>query len=268
VFDPILLPAFNPGPMTGDGNNTYLIVGAGGSAALVDAGVGEPRHLAAIDDALRSRQAQLTDVYVTHAHGDHALGAVALSRLHPQARFWKYLSPALDARYAVSWAPLADGEQVRAGDTSLKVLYTPGHAPDHVAFWHEETRTAFTGDLVVQGTTVMIAASKGGDLSEYLASLARILAMKASRLLPGHGPAIVDPETILNRYIEHRKRREQQVLAALGAGFDSVQAITESIYHGLPSALVPAAAENVRAHLDKLRREGRAGNGDDRWTLK
>jgi glyoxylase-like metal-dependent hydrolase (beta-lactamase superfamily II) len=268
VFDPILLPAFNPGPMTGDGNNTYLIVESGGGAALIDAGIGDPRHLAAIEDALRSRRAQLNDVYVTHAHGDHASGAVALSQAYPRARFSKYLSPAYDARYPISWLPLADGDEVPAGDTGVKVLYTPGHAPDHVAFWHEETRTAFTGDLVVQGTTVMIGASKGGDLSQYLASLARIMAMKASRLLPGHGPEIVDPETVLNRYIEHRQRREQQVLEALDAGFGTVQTITESIYHGLPPALMPAAAENVRAHLDKLRRDGRAGSDDDRWTLK
>ena len=188
MFDLILLPAFNPGPMTGDGNNTYLIVEPDGGAALIDAGIGDPRHLAAIEDALRARRAQLNDVYVTHAHGDHASGAVALAQAYPRARFSKYLSPAHDARYAVSWLPLGDGDEVPAGDTRLKVLYTPGHAPDHVAFWHEDTRTAFTGDLVVQGTTVTIAASKGGDLSQYLASLARVMAMKATRLLPGHGP--------------------------------------------------------------------------------
>jgi glyoxylase-like metal-dependent hydrolase (beta-lactamase superfamily II) len=148
------------------------------------------------------------------------------------------------------------------------VVFTPGHSPDHLAFWHETSGTVFTGDLVVANTTVVIVASKGGDLGEYLQSLERIRALKASTLLPAHGPDISNPDTILIRYAEHRQRREAQVADRLRRGVDTVQAITESIYHGLAPELMPAAAENVRAHLEKLKKEARVAQEQDRWRLK
>ena len=113
----------------------------------------------------------------------------------------------------------------------------------------------------------MIHTSRGGDLSEYLASLQRLQAMAPSRLLPAHGPIIDEPQKVLSAYIAHRLMREQQVVDALHAGRSTVQAIAESIYHGLAPALVPAAEENVRAHLEKLRREGRALESGGRWHV-
>jgi glyoxylase-like metal-dependent hydrolase (beta-lactamase superfamily II) len=80
---------------------------------------------------------------------------------------------------------------------SADALHTPGHSPDHLAFWHEPSRTIFTGDLVVRGSSVMIHWSRGGDLGQYLASLERLLALEPRRLLPAHGPAIDDPRAIL-----------------------------------------------------------------------
>jgi glyoxylase-like metal-dependent hydrolase (beta-lactamase superfamily II) len=253
--------------MTGQGNNTYLLVRAGGSAALIDAGVGDRRHLEALAHALALEHARLDEVLVTHAHGDHARGAGALAQAYPGARFRKHPWPEEDARYGVEWLPLQDGERVGTGDDRLTVLFTPGHSPDHLAFWHEASRTVFAGDLVVPGTTVVIGASKGGDMTQYLASLERIRRIDPERLLPAHGPEVTDVETLLDRYVEHRLQRERDVLAALAEGRETVQAITESIYHGLPPALMPAAAENVLAHLEKLRRERRARNERDRWLI-
>jgi glyoxylase-like metal-dependent hydrolase (beta-lactamase superfamily II) len=253
--------------MTGEGNNTYLIAAPNGNATLIDAGVGDPRHLAALDAALGERGARLAEVLVTHAHGDHASGAAAIAHAYPHARFRKILWPVQDARYAAPWEALADEQIVQAGDTELRVVFTPGHSPDHISFWHQDTHTAFTGDLAVLGTTVVIAATKGGDMRQYLASLERIRSLRPARLLPAHGEQISDAETVLARYVEHRERREQQVLASVEAGHDTVPAITENIYHGLPSALMPAAAENVLAHLMKLLHDGRARNEHDRWLL-
>jgi glyoxylase-like metal-dependent hydrolase (beta-lactamase superfamily II) len=263
--DPILLPAHNPGPMTGPGNNTYLVGGARGSAALIDAGVGEPQHLMDIAAALGS--GRLDAVLVTHWHRDHAAGSPAIAAAHPSAVFSKLPWPDEDAQYDVPWRPLGDDDVVHAGGEALRALHTPGHSPDHLAFWHESSGTIFTGDLVVQGSSVMIHWSRGGDLGQYLASLERLLALAPRRLLPAHGPAIDDPRAILAGYIEHRLRRERQVVHALRAGRASVQAIAESIYDGLSPALMPAARENVRAHLEKLKVEGRATDEDGRWQL-
>jgi glyoxylase-like metal-dependent hydrolase (beta-lactamase superfamily II) len=251
--------------MTGAGNNTYLIARDEGDAALIDAGVGEAEHLRDLDAALASRRARLTRVLVTHGHRDHAAGAPELARAHRAARFAKLPWPGQDEQYDVVWQPLADGEAIDAGGEPLLVLHTPGHSPDHVVFWHAATRTVFSGDLVVLGSSVMIHTSRGGNLAQYLASLARIQALEPARLLPAHGAAIEHPARVLAAYVAHRLEREQQVIASLAAGHVTVQAIAESIYHGLAPALLPAAQENVRAHLDKLQAEGRVSRDGDRW---
>ncbi len=265
MFNPILLPAHNPGPMTGRGNNTYLLVGSTGGATLIDAGIGESRHLAAIRQHLSDHRAALDQVLVTHAHPDHASGAPALASAHATARFHKYPWPEADESDVVEWRALNDGDRVLAGTESLIVLHTPGHAPDHVAFWHEASGTVFTGDLIVLGSSVMIHSSGGGDLGQYLASLERIRSLQPRQLLPAHGPAVTSPEAALTAYVNHRLARERQVIDALAAGRDTVESIAESIYDGLDPALMPAARETIRAHLDKLKKEQRAFEEDARW---
>jgi glyoxylase-like metal-dependent hydrolase (beta-lactamase superfamily II) len=253
--------------MTGAGNNTYLLAAEGGAAALVDAGVGDRDHLAHLGQALNDRHARLATVLVTHAHRDHASGAELIASMHADVVFAKRPWPDEDKQFKVRWIALDEGDVVEAGGEPLMVLHTPGHSPDHLAFWHEATRTAFTGDLIVAGSSVMIQWSRGGDLVQYLASLERLLTLDAHVLLPAHGLRIDDPRVLLTSYLDHRRMRERQVLAALGAGNATVQAIAESIYHGLDPRLMPAARENVRAHLEKLRQEGLAYSERERWRL-
>jgi ribonuclease/clavin/mitogillin len=268
VFTPIRLDAHNPSPMTGAGNHTYLLLEEHGAAVLIDAGVGESRHLEELAATLEDHHAQLRDVLVTHGHPDHASGVLAIARDHRGARFFKYPWPEEDGRYPVEWLPIREGDGVTIGDCTLVALHTPGHSPDHMAFWHEDSRTAFTGDLVVSDSSVMIHATHGGDLGQYLQSLQRLLTLEPLRLLPAHGPDVTNPGSLLRSYIDHRRMREAQVIAALEAGRDAVPAIVESIYDGLSPALVPAAAENVQAHLEKLRREGRAIERNGRWMIR
>jgi glyoxylase-like metal-dependent hydrolase (beta-lactamase superfamily II) len=266
LFKPtVILPlhAGNPGHMTGAGNWTYFLPGK--HPVLIDAGTGLSEHLEAI---ARARPEGPGHVIVTHAHGDHASGANAIAARWPDAVFSKYPWPDGDARYPVAWRPLGDGDVVPAGDDELRVVHTPGHAPDHVALWHAASKTLFSGDLASTDTTVVILASHGGSLSEYLASLKRVLALAPARLLPAHGPAIDDPAGIINRYLAHRAMREEQILAALGEGLRTVPAIVARIYVGLSDALVPMACESVLAHLQKLEDERRAAQHDGEWSLR
>ena len=214
----------------------------------------------------------VTHILHTHAHFDHFLAAGSMKQvtgatlcLHQDdLDLWKNLD--MQCRlFGVAALPvptpdywLKDEEKVSIGQLTVIALHTPGHSPDHIAFWHDASGTVFSGDLVIAGASVMIHTSGGGDLEQYLASLTRIRELKPRRLLPAHGAEVTDPDTLLTQYIAHRQQREQQVLAALASGHRTVESIAESIYHGLEPRLVPAARENVLAHLQKLRREGRA----------
>jgi glyoxylase-like metal-dependent hydrolase (beta-lactamase superfamily II) len=264
-FEPILIGVGNAGPLTGDGNNTYLLTGDDRRACLIDAGIGTRAHIAAIDEQLRSGGTELIDVLVTHGHADHASGAPALRAAFEHAQFWKFRRPAEDDP-GITWRHLDDGDEVVTSAGALVALYTPGHAPDHLAFWHAGSRTVFTGDLINPGGSVLIASSRGGDLSAYLASVERVLALEPRLLLPAHGPAVTDPMPVLHATIAHRRQRHTQVLDAVRRGCETVPAIAESIYDGLSPALTAAARENVRAHLETLARDGLiTGITGERW---
>ena len=260
---PIVLDAGNPGPMTGTGNHTYLLASAG-CAMLIDAGVGHPRHLAVLESALRQKDAALMTVAVTHGHSDHISGVPAIAGAYPTAAFAKFPSPADCALEGIEWHRLEDGDTLRCGDIPVDVVHTPGHSPDHLAFWHAQSGGLFTGDLVIAGSSVVIDVDRGGSVSEYLRSLERVLALRPRRLYPAHGPAISDPSAVVREHLEHRLERERQIVAALEAGQRTVEAIAESIYDGLEPRLMAAARQNVRAHLAKLEAEGVARN-DAGW---
>jgi endoribonuclease LACTB2 len=229
----------------------------GAEPALIDAGVGDPAHLDAIAVALAG--ASLVRVIVTHAHSDHASGAGTIAARWPSARFLKMPWPERDGRYAVPWDAVAQGERVRAGDTALEVIHTPGHAPDHVALWHADSRTLFCGDLAARGTTVVIPGGRGGSVSEYLRSLERVLALEPAVLLPSHGPEIRgrDIERILRGYINHRHERERQVLDLLRERPMTADALVAEMYPTVHPKLAGAARDSVVAHLLKLQEEKR-----------
>jgi glyoxylase-like metal-dependent hydrolase (beta-lactamase superfamily II) len=249
--------------MTGDGNWTFLI--AGRVNTLIDAGAGMPAHLDAIEQALGG--APLAQVLVTHAHVDHIGGATALAERFPRARFRKMPWPERDVKWPVGWDPIVAGEIVAAGDSSLVAVHTPGHAPDHLCFWHPETRALFCGDLVQKGNTVWIPANLRGDLIDYMASLQRARALGPAQLLPAHGPVVDDAEKLFQRYLNHRRQREEQVVDALRRGLSSSRAIVEDIYVGLAESLLKLAHEGIVAHLVKLEREGRVRRHGDAWHI-
>ena len=245
---PLLLFAENPGLLTGRGNHTWLIDGA--EPTLIDAGVGQARHIAAVTRALHVRA--LHRVIVTHGHADHASGITALRESWPSLEACKF-----SLKGETGWRAVLDGDRIRAGDRSLRVLHTPGHAADHICLWDESRREIYAGDMVIAGTTVMIPAGRGGNLRQYLASLERLAALNALRIYPGHGEVIDDADRVIESYLAHRRSRETEILEAVRAGVVETDAIVSRVYAGLAEALRPAARLTVLAHLEKLREEGR-----------
>lgn len=245
---PMLVPADNPGPYTGKGNNTWLL--PGDEPALIDAGTGVPSHLDAVARALAGRP--LARVLVTHGHADHAAGVPALRLRWPDIEPYKFV---LDGESG--WKPLEDGAWIRAGGRNLQIVHTPGHALDHVCLWDAESAELYGGDMIMRPGTVLIPAGRGGNLRHYLASLHLIASLQPVRIFPGHGPVIETPEVAIAEYLEHRARREEQILALLEAGLPDAGAIAVRLYGQLGEGLDRAARMTVQAHLDKLNEEGR-----------
>ena len=259
----ILIPGFNPGPFTGAGTNTYLI--SGEFTTLLDAATGVQAHLSALSGALGV--SSLAQLLLTHAHADHVDGCAKIAERWSGVIFRKMPWPEQDRLQPTDYRPLADGDQVPVGDGTLRVVHTPGHSPDHLCFYDERSGSLWSGDLVVYGGSVVIPVSRGGNLSQYLASLRRVKELNPSRMLPAHGQPIEEPLDLLQSYLEHRQRREDQVVAALRAGIRRPDRIAFRLYEGLQRNLWGMAEESVKAHLMKLRDEGRARSDGLEWEL-
>ena len=225
-MDIVAVRAPNPGPLTLGGTNTYV---AGGT--VVDPGPDDERHLRNILAA-----GPVERIVLTHRHPDHTSGAGRLSEL-------------AGAPVLAFGVGLSDGERV--GD--LVTVHTPGHAPDHLCFWHPASRTLFSGDLIAGEGSIMIAPPEG-DLRAYVASLERVRKLGPSRILPGHGPEVLRAQEKIEEYLAHRREREARVAAALESGARSLSEVVLSAYSGVPPAMRPYAELSARAHLLKLGR--------------
>jgi glyoxylase-like metal-dependent hydrolase (beta-lactamase superfamily II) len=253
----LIIPAGNASTWTGPtGNNTYLLLGQ--VPALIDAGVGNAEHIAAIARALEGQPLAL--VLITHAHADHMAGVPALV-----ARWRGVCLRKMPPDVPPDVDVLRDGERVLAGNTALLAIATPGHSPDHCCFLEEAARDMYCGDLVRSGGTIVIPVSRGGDLADYLESLRRVRALHPNRLLAAHGPVIDQPSVLIDGYIKHRAERDIQIIRAVSQGWKTPKEIVAHVYGTLDEALTAAASESVLAHLVKLRNERRVEERDGLW---
>lgn len=239
----------NPGLYTGPGTNTYVLRD-GSDVLIIDPGPVIAAHETAIVSAIGSDT--VVGVVVTHTHPDHAPMANPLaSRLGV---------PALGFDDGPEFVPdirLSDGDEVAFGSRSITAIHTPGHTPDHLCFRLD--RVLFTGDHIVQGSTVILE-----DASDYLDSLYRVRDLEVDRIEPGHGDAIDDAGAAVTGYIDHRLERERQLLAAVGDGANSVGQLVDVVYAGIPAGLRAAAVHQVQVQLTKLSRDGAVTFHDDR----
>jgi glyoxylase-like metal-dependent hydrolase (beta-lactamase superfamily II) len=225
-----LVRADNPGPLTLTGTNTWLVGGW-----VIDPGPALDDHLDAVAAAAGGRA---EGIALTHDHADHAEGVDGL--LERVGRGVPVVSARSGARDGDVFGP-------------LRVLALPGHSDDHLAFI--AGRAAFTGDAVLGEGSVFVA----GDLAGYLDGLRRLRELDLAVLYPGHGPPASDVRAKLDEYIDHRLDRERRLLAALDRGLRSEDELLDAVWDDAPPELHPVAALTLRAHLEKLRMEGRWG---------
>lgn len=253
-------------PNTGGEVHAFVVHGA--VPTLIDAPSADPSFVSQVESALHEAgDGPLAQLLATHAHPDHVAGAAAVAARWPDATLAKRPWPARDAVSGAAWAPLEREPMVPAGDVRLWVLDTPGHAPDHACFFDAPSGAMFTGDLVINGGTVSIPASAGGNLTDYLRSLRKVLDLQPRRLIPSHGAEVHQPSSLLKGYLAHRMQRERQILELLAAGIGDSGAIVERLYASVAEPLRRAAHETVLAHLSKLEQDGRARHTADGWVL-
>ncbi|MEO8296322.1 MAG: MBL fold metallo-hydrolase [Burkholderiales bacterium] len=254
--------------MTGPGTNSYFIGTPGGADwALLDPGPDDAVHLQALRDAAPGK---VTRILVTHTHKDHSPGAAPLQAEWGATTFGRVADHTewQDATFVPDQV-LGEGDRLVLGEgVTLRAIHTPGHASNHLCYLLEEEKLLFTGDHLMQGSTVVINPPDG-DMAVYLASLERLLSEDLEWLAPGHGFLMDEPHALVRRMVAHRLAREARVAAAVqGLPAPDEKALLAAVYHDTPAPLHAMAARSLRAHLLKLRAEGRAQqDADGRWRM-
>jgi glyoxylase-like metal-dependent hydrolase (beta-lactamase superfamily II) len=256
------LTAANPGFMTGPGTNSYLVGKPGGDLAVIDPGPARDDHIA----TLLGVEGRIRWIFVTHTHPDHSPAAALLKERTGAPLIG--LSPPLGEHQDQSFQPdivPTTGERFQLSGCTLKAIHTPGHASNHLCYLLEEDRLLFTGDHVMQGSTVVINPPDG-SMSAYIDSLRMLQGTGVEYFAPGHGFLIGAPEDMIELLVRHRLVREIKSLNAVKAlGAATLDALTPVVYDDVPPFKHPWAARSLLAHLLKLQSDGSVTETDGLW---
>ncbi|MDX1504730.1 MAG: MBL fold metallo-hydrolase [Spongiibacter sp.] len=260
------LVAPNPGIMTGPGTNTYLL--GRRRITVLDPGPAMPEHIAGINEAIATLGGELEQVLVTHTHPDHSPAAKVLAEQHGVPLLGATIAD--DGHQDTSFKAdvgLSDGLEIDIDGDILRAVYTPGHVGNHYCFFHDATGLLFTGDHIMQGSTVVIIPP-AGDMADYMASLRKMLAYPLAHLAPGHGDLIDAPQQEIEGLIVHRQKREDKISSCLSAlGEADLDALVVPAYDDVSAEIHPIAKLSLLAHLLKLQKEGKASVDGEQWQI-
>lgn len=260
----------NPGPMTLQGTNTYLI-GTGKRRILLDTGEkANADYISSLTSVLQEHNTSIDRIVISHWHHDHIGGVGDVVGCLPASadvhKFPRVDPPDDPLPESVSLKELVNQEEIQVEGATLRVHHTPGHTTDHVVLELAEENAVFSGDCILgEGTAVF------EDLHSYMASLKVILALTPEVIYPGHGPVIESPMEKIQMYIDHRNLRESQIIQTLKESekkYLTAMELVKIIYKETPVQLHPAAAVNVGHHLKKLFKDGLLHGRNDSWCLK
>lgn len=254
--------AENPGPFTLHGTGTYII--GEGNVAVIDPGPADSAHIDALLKGLAGET--ITHVLVTHTHMDHSPGC-ALLREHTDAPTYAYgphgagkLESGVQVEEGgdMEFDPdvkVRDGDIIEGDGWSVECVYTPGHTSNHICFQYREQKALFTGDHVM-GWSTSIISPPDGDMGDYLQSLDKLLTRDDAIYWPTHGPSIEAPKSFVEKFIEHRQEREDQITECLKRGLNTIEIMVPDMYDGLPEFMYPAAARSVLAAMEHMANKG------------
>ena len=260
----VRIVANNPSVFTFKGTNTYIV--GQDDLLVIDPGPEDAQHYDAIMAHIGGRR--VSHIAITHTHRDHVDGLARLAEA-TGARVCGYgrtaenpgalkVSPASTEFIDESFVPdqrLQHGDSIAGDGWTLEALFTPGHAPDHLCFALKEQGVLFSGDHVMGWNTTVVAPPEG-KMSDYMASLEKLLGRTEGVFFPGHGGRIEEPQRMTRGYMVHRQWREQAILGAIRDGHETIRDVVALVYKGLDDRLINAASLSVQAHVDHLIEKG------------
>jgi glyoxylase-like metal-dependent hydrolase (beta-lactamase superfamily II) len=265
--------ADNPGPFTFKGTGVYIV--GDKDVAVIDPGPDLAQHIDALKRALTGKR--VTHILVTHCHSDHSPAAKPLKQwsgaktyaFGPHGRARDEFEAQVEAGGDLDFVPdirVKDGEIIEGNGFTFECVHTPGHTSNHMCFALKDEKALFTGDHIM-GWSTTVVTPPDGNMTEYMASVRKLMARDDRTLYPTHGAPVGEPKQFLAAYLEHRHEREAQIVAAIKDGLDTIPAMVARIYAGVDKGLHAAASRSVLAHLIKLESEGRVSHDGARYRL-
>jgi len=258
------ITAGNSSVFTGPGTNTYLV--GKEEITVIDPGPAMPEH---IENIAKACGDDIKQILVTHTHPDHSPGAKLLHQrtAAPVMGMYAKHKQNQDKTFKANRV-LTDGDEIKEFEYNLKVIHTPGHASNHLCFYLEEENLIFSGDHIMEGSTVVIGPPDG-NMKEYLDSLEKLKPFEADLLAPGHGNLMKDPNSVVDWLVSHRMFREKKVVDALTEfSKANLDQLVKKVYDDVDERLHGIARASLLAHLNKLIEEDKAVSKGEEFHWK